>query len=155
MRMSSSGLDALIRSFENLEGSTNEIAHKALYKAAGVVADEVKAELNALPIDNGEGEKIHGATSTEKEDLISSMGISPHRDSDGAVSTSIGFSGKSRNKSKRFPGGVPNSALMRAIESGTSVRQKHPVIRPSLNRVRKRAVEAAKQEVINDIQKEI
>ena len=155
MRMSSQGLDNLIKSFDKLEGSTSEIMHKAVYQAAGIIADEVKSGLRSLPVDDGKRDKIDGATSTEKEDLIASMGIAPHREDNGSVTTSIGFSGKSSIKTKRFPAGVPNAVLMRSIESGTSIRKKHPVIRPALARVRKRAVEAAKKEAINEIQKEI
>lgn len=164
MRLNADGLDALIRTFEKLEGNTSEIAHRGLYKAAGVVADEIKAGLNALPIQEDpdgtpptikDGQKLSGVTSKEKQSLISSMGIAPHRESGGKVSTSVGFSGNSSVRTQRFPGGVPNAALMRGIESGTSMRQKHPVIRPALNRVKERAAEAAKQEIIDQLQKEI
>ena len=164
MRMKADGLDALIRTFEKLEGNTSEIAHRGLYKAAGVVADEIKAGLNALPVQEDPdgtppsldpGQKWSGVTAKEKQSLISSMGIAPHRESGGVVSTSVGFSGTSPVRTQRFPGGVPNGALMRGVESGTSMRQKHPVIRPALNRVKAMAAEAAKQEIIDQIQKEI
>lgn len=164
MKMTTSGLDALISRFEKLEGSTREIAHKGLYKAAGVVADEVKAGLQSLPIEEDpdgtpptikDGQKYTGITSKEKQALIDGMGIASHRDNGNTISTAIGFSGTSQVKTKRFPGGVPNGALMRGIESGTSIRKKNPVIRPALNRVKVKALEAAKQEIINDIQKEV
>lgn len=160
MKMSTSGLDALINTFDRLEGNTREIAHKGLYKAAGIVADEVKSGLQSLPIQEDpdgtpptikDGQRYTGITSKEKQSLIDGMGISPHRDNGNTISVAIGFSGTSQVKTKRFPGGVPNGALMRGIESGTSVRQKHPVIRPALNRVKATAAEAAKQEILKDI----
>ena len=164
MRMNAKGLDALIASFGKLEGNSKEIAHRGLYKAAGVVADEVKAGLSALPIqedpdgtppDIDEDKKWSGVTTKEKNSLLSGMGIAKHREQGGQISTAVGFKGVSPVKTKRFPGGVPNGALMRGIESGTSMRQKHPVIRPALNRVKARALEAAKNEIIEQIQKEI
>ena len=164
MKMSTKGLDALISQFGKLEGSTRKIAHEGLYKAAGIVADEVKKGLQSLPIQEDpdgtpptikEGEKYTGITSKEKQSLIDSMGVSPHRDSGKNISVSIGFSGTSPVVTNRFPGGVPNSALMRGIESGTSVRRKHPVIRQAMNRVQKKAAEAAQQEIIKTIKKEV
>ena len=132
MKMTTTGLEALINSFEKLEGSTREIAHKGLYKAASIVADEVKSGLRGLPIQEDpdgtpptlkEGQKYVGVTSKEKQSLIDSMGVSPHRDDGNRISVAVGFSGVSQVKTKRFPGGVPNAALMRGIESGTSVRK--------------------------------
>lgn len=164
MKMSNKGLDALIQKFDNLTGSTKEIAHKGLYKAAGVIADEVKSGLQSLPIQEDpdgtpptmrDGQKLTGVTSKDKQTLINSLGIAPHRDNGSSISTAIGFSGTSDVRTKRFPGGVPAGALMRGIESGTSVRTKHPVIRQALSRVKAQAAEAAKEEIIKDIMKEV
>lgn len=164
MKLKTQGLDELITKLNKLDSNTKEIMHRGLYKAAGVIADEVKSGLNALPIQEDadgtppsikDGQKLTGVTSKEKQSLISGMGIGRHREQGGKVSTSVGFSGKSSVKNKRYPGGIPNGALMRGIESGTSMRNKNPVIRPALSRAKTRAIEAAKNEIIEQIQKEI
>lgn len=164
MKVSSAGLDKIIQAMERLEGNTTEIAHKAVYEAAGQIADEVKNGLRALPIQenaNGRapymkpGHKLTGITSSEKADLIEGLGISPHREESGAVTASIGFDGYGSVPTKRWPQGVPIPLMMRSIESGTSFRQKHPVIRPAVNRVRKKAEETLKKRTIEEIKKEI
>ena len=164
MNVSASGLDALIKKFDKVTSDMPEIMDKAMYDAAGQVANEVKQGLQALPIqenDSGnaphvkDGQKLKGVTANQKADLINGLGIAKFRKSDGSVQTSIGFSGTGSTKTKKYPGGLPNTALMRAVESGTSFRTKTPVVRPALNRIRKQAQETLKNKVIDEIKKEI
>lgn len=164
MKISDSGLEKIISSFDRIDGTLEEIAEKAIYKAAGMIADEVKKGIQSIPIqenDHGKspymkkGQRLTGITSAQKSDLINSLGIAKFRKEDGAVNTSIGFSGTGSTTSKKHPKGLPNRTLMRSIESGSSLRQKHPVVRQALNSVRKRATETIKNEVTEQIKKEI
>ena len=93
----------------------------ALYDAAGMVADAIRA-----------------ATPTDTGDLREGLVIRPYRTEDGFVYTVIGFDGYDRK-------GTPNSLKARAYESGTSKQPKRPFIRPAVNSV-KAAAERSIQE---------
>ena len=162
MNISSAGLDALINSFNDLDRKLPEFEKRAMYKAAGLIADELKREIDALPIQENpdgsrpwaeKGEQLTGITTAQKADLEAGMGIAKFREEGGIISTSIGFSGKGSTKTKH--GRMANSTLMRQIESGTSYRKKNPVVRRTAAKVRAQAKAALQKEVTQSIQKEI
>ena len=163
MNVSSKGLDAIISSFDSLDGKLVDICDKAVYKAAGLLADKLKANVQSLPIEqdaNGKapykaGGKLYGITTTQQEDLVNSMGIAHFRNEGGVISTSIGFAGYGRTTSKKYPNGLPNRLLMRSIESGTSFRQKNPIVRQTITQTQKQAEETIKNEVTDNIKKEL
>ena len=164
MNINSTGLEEIIKGLDKISDHISDTAARGVYDAAGAIADEVKAGLQGLPIqqdENGDppympkGHRLYGVTATQKEDLLNSLGIARFRDENGVINTSIGFSGNGRTKTKRYPNGVPNRLLMRGVESGASFRNKTPVVRPAVNRVKKRAVELAKQKITDEIRKEI
>ena len=109
-----------------------EIAKKAIYAAAGIVADKIKSNLNSLPEEKfrylRDGEKFVGVPERQKKDLIDSFGITPiTTDSKGnwnaksVLTATEAFQQNTRS--------LPNQLLARAIESGSSVRQKKPFVR--------------------------
>ena len=164
MNMSDKGLDAIIKSLGEVADKTEEMSARALYQAAGLIADEVKNGLNGLTIQEdpdgtsphvGKGQKLHGVTSAQKADLIAAMGIAKFRRNDEYTETSIGFHGVGSTKSKKHPGGLPNRILMRAVESGSSIRQKTPVVRPAMTRAKAAAVKKAEAAFKNELKKEV
>lgn len=157
MNISGNGLDSIIKAFEQAADNLGDTCDKAMYKAAGRIADEVKAGLQGLPVHDNErtGHRIRGVTADQKADLIASMGIASFRKNDEYVETSIGFAGYGSTPTKKYPDGIPNRLLMRSVESGNSFRQKTPVVRPALNRVKKEAAEILKNEVTEQLKKEI
>lgn len=160
------GLDDLIMRLDRLAGKTDKIARGALGEAAKVSVEAVKDAIEAIP-ETPEGKQglpkyaapgtqIRGATSAQKEDLINSVGIAPFKNNGSVVNTSIGFDGYGSIPTKQYPGGVPNALLMRSIESGTSFREKTPVIRKAHSKIKAEAVQAAERkakELINNIMK--
>ena len=94
-----------------------KMAKYAIYPAAGMVLEELKA---ATPRDTG--------------DLRDSEILTKFVTKEGEVYTAIAFDGYDRN-------GVPNSLKARAIESGTSRMKKRPFIRPTVNRIKQRVIE--------------
>lgn len=121
-----------------------DVAKKAIYGAAEIVADKIKANLNALPEEKfrylRDGEKFVGVPERQKKDLIDSFGITPiTKDNEGNWNTKIGFDGYGSIPTKKYPNGLPNQLLARAIESGSSVRQKKPFVRPAVNATKKKA----------------
>lgn len=150
-RMIFKASDEYVLKLSDLKSRTKEIAGKAIYEGARIVADEIKANLMALPTEKYRhlqpNEKFVGVPEQQKKDLIESFGITPlERDNDGVWNVKIGFDGYGSMPTKRYPKGLPNQLLARAIESGSSVRQKTPFVRPAVNKTKKRV-----QEVMDEV----
>ena len=134
------GIDSFIKDINELAGDAEGICKMAVYDGAAVVADAVKANINALPTRVNKfvpkGHKARGATANEKAALISGFGISRMR-ANGTVDVSIGFDGYTET-------GKPISMIARSIESGTSWLQKTPFVNKGVASS-KGAAEAAMQ----------
>lgn len=134
------GIDSFIKDINELAGDSEGICKMAVYDGAAVVADAVKANINALPTRVNKfvpkGHQARGATANEKAALISGFGISRMR-ANGTVDVSIGFDGYMET-------GKPISMIARSIESGTSWLQKMPFVNKGIASSRG-AAEAAMQ----------
>lgn len=119
---------------------------KAVAAGAAVVANQIKANLKALPEEDfrklGEGETFHGLPAGQKKDLVDSFGLTPiAKDKNGFIHTKAGFDGYGSFHTNTYPDGVPNQLLARSVESGSTVRQKMPFVEPAVNVKRREAVE--------------
>lgn len=134
------GIESFIKDINELAGDAEGICKMAVYDGAAVVADAVKANINALPTRVNKfvpkGHQARGATANEKAALISGFGISRMR-ANGTVDVSIGFDGYTET-------GKPISMIARSIESGTSWLQKMPFVNKGIASS-KGAAEAAMQ----------
>lgn len=116
---------------DRVGAGSDEIAKKAVYAAAGMVADKIKSNLQSTVSGEATG------------DLEASFGITPiDRDSNGDWNTKLGFDGYDRN-------GVPNQLKARALESGTSRQPKRPFVRPAVNATKARA-KAEMEKIIDE-----
>lgn len=114
---------------------SDEVAKKAIYQGAKVVADKIKENL-----DNVLSGKSTG-------DMAASFGITPiGTDSAGNWDAKIGFDGYDENH-------VPNQLKARALESGTSRQPKRPFVRPAVNATKKQALEAMKKTIDEETEK--
>ena len=147
------GLDKYVAQLERLGKKTDTVISEAVYEMAKVVADEVKANLIALPsVPDTEGLKAFASTpqqkipitKAQKWGLVHSFGIASLRNAGGFIHVKIGFDGYNEVKTKTFPNGQPNALIARSIESGSSTREKTPFLRPALAAARKQAIEAAR-----------
>ena len=117
------GLDKYIAYLQSLEAATDEVIGKAVYEMAKVVADNVKANMMALPAVSNEAniatyKKGYSRLSEpEKEGLIEGFGISPMRNDQGYVNVKLGFDGYNSVKTKKYPNGQPNVLIARVTES--------------------------------------
>lgn len=141
-----------------LSNRSKEIVKKAIYPAAKIVADKVKSNIEGLPTDNDRflsgKDKFVGLPEPQKKDLIDSFGITPIKlGSDGYWTAKLGFDGYGSRPTAKYPQGVPNQLLARAVESGSSVRQKIPFVRPAVNATKKEALEAMKNAADEEIKK--
>lgn len=137
-----SGIDDYAKALGELWKESEKIITQAVYDGAGVVADEIRAGLKKLPIDNRQGtsdSKLKGVTRKQKADLINAFGIAPIENDGDSINTRLGFDGYGSVPTKKYPNGVPNAMLMRSVESGNSFRKKTPVVRPAVTRARKKA----------------
>lgn len=140
------GLDEYSKKLEILFKDTEKVVREAVYEGAAVVADEIKAGLKGLPIEEGGNglppvgtaeHKLSGVSRKQKSDLIDSFGLAPIENDGGYIETKAGVDGYGSIPTKKYPNGVPNAMLMRSIESGTTFRNKNPVFRKAVNRSRK------------------
>lgn len=129
-RMTFKAGDEYALKLSRLATGSDEIAKKAIYQGAKIVADKIKAN---IPKDTG--------------DLAESFGITKiDVDSDGDWNAKLGFDGYDRD-------GVPNQLKARAIESGTSKLPKKPFVRPAVNATKKQAQETMARVIDEEIKK--
>lgn len=145
-KMTIRGFDELELKLSQFGKMSTEIAKDVVMAGAQPVADEIRRGLESLPVDELKqlkaGEKFNVTPYGELKDLADSLGIAPPDiDSQGNVNTKVGFHGYGSYPSKKYPKGLPNKLLARAIESGSSVRHKQPFVRLAVNRSKKRAKE--------------
>lgn len=140
-----------------LESGSEEIAGKAIYAGAKIIANKVKENLNQLNTSTEEiamraaRESIPTyITDTAKKALIKSFGVTPmQRDEDGIYNVKVGFDGYNDIKTKKYPKGQPNQLIARACESGSSAMIKQPFMRQAVNSSKK-AAEAKMAEVLDE-----
>lgn len=137
------GLNDYELMISKLSKGVDDIAGKAIYAGAGIVADAIKENIKALPIVRGYGTKENplpgGVTAPQKAGLIDGLGISPMQSDAGYLNVKIGFDGYNATKTEKYPQGQPNQLVARGVESGTSWKQKKPFIRPAINASKSRA----------------
>lgn len=165
------GIDEYIAKLGNLSREAPHVCGKAVYEGAKVVADAVRRETEALPVESGrsrsydwkdwgEGaEKIRGVTKTQKAGLLEGLGIAKMRNDGGYYNVSVGFHGYNKQAALGDYGrrdGQPNAMIARAVNSGTYFRQKDPFFDRAI-RKSKPAAEAAMartaDQLINEIMK--
>lgn len=147
------GFDEYMAKLNELQANTTSLIKRAVYDGAAVVANEVRASIEALPSTDRnppKGEQL-GVLDYEKDGLLEGLGLSGMKNDDGFIYTHVGFEGYNRLKSKKYPKGHPNSMIARSIESGSSVRAKHPFMRKALQNAKQKAINAMAARLDEDI----
>lgn len=130
----SSGNDYALK-LSKLATNSEEIAKKAIYEGAGILADQIKKNLEGVLSDEATGE------------LVDSFGVTPiEQDSDGNWNAKVGFDGYDSD-------GVPNQLKARALESGTSKQPKRPFVRPAITKTRKLVLKRMGEVIDDEIKK--
>lgn len=147
------GLDSYISYLQKIDAVTDEVIGEAVYEMAKVVADSVRASIQALPTVSNEAniatyKKGYSRLSDkEKQGLLDGFGVSPMQDDNGFVNVKLGFDGYNSVKTKKYPKGQPNALIARVTESGSSYREKTPFIRPAVKAARKPAEKAGQAKI--------
>ena len=151
------GLNDYELMISKLSKGVDDIAGKAIYAGAGIVADAIKENIKALPIVRGYGTEKDplpgGVTAPQKSGLIDGLGISPMQSDAGFLNVKIGFDGYNATKTEKYPQGQPNQLVARGVESGTSWKKKSPFIRPAINASKQRAEDEMARILDQEIEK--
>ena len=118
-KLSFPGLADHERRLSRLMEGVPQIAGKAIYAGADLVADEIRKGIDGLPQQTG----------VTKQGLEEDLGIAPMRDEGGYLNVKIGFDGYNAR-------GIPNALMARVFERGTSTVKKRPFVRLAVNRAK-------------------
>ena len=144
------GMDEYLAKLGNLEFAAPGLAGQAIYEGAKVVADQVRAEIEALPTAESKRVAIpRDPTQVEKDGLLDGLGVAKKKNDSGYINVKIGMDGYNTDKTKKYPRGKPNAMIARSIESGSTVMKRNAFISRAVNKTKKDA-EAAMQKVIEE-----
>ena len=141
------GFDEYVRKIEDLKADSTKICKATVFPGAGILADAVRAQVDALAtisdaeaLGNWRSGTVQPHLSvSQKAGLQESLGVSPiRREPNGKIQASVGFPGYNSVKTKHFQNGQPNPEVARSLEKGTSYLQRDPFM--------SRAVKAAREE---------
>ncbi len=151
-RMTLQAGSAYMEKLSALAEGSRQIAEKAVYEAAGIVADQIRKNLKAN-LDDPESAAKNSGAETKKAGqkptgaLLDSLGIAPIQvDKNGYIGTKIGFDGYDSR-------GVPNQLKARVMESGSSTIQPRPFVRPAVKAAKKAAEETMDRVIDEEIKK--
>lgn len=140
--------------------NTEKICDKAVYEGASIVADAIRENIKALPaVNDVEGTHAWAAkreaplTKKAKQGLLDGFGVSPLRDDSGYRNVKLGFDGYNKLKTRQYPKGQPNVLIARVTESGKSVSEKRPFVRPAVRATRKIAEEKMAEVLDEELEK--
>lgn len=151
------GLDECTRALSRLSaGLKVEVCGAAIFDAADIVADEIRASIEDLPVDGGyasPNDPLRGPNRLQKEALLSSFGITRMQEDDGIYNVKLGFEGYNAIRTKRWPQGQPNAMIARSIERGTSYIEKTPFVKRAMGKAKGQALEAMQKSVERSIKR--
>lgn len=159
MKLKFDGIDSIADKLELFGNKTTGVMKSALYEGARVMADEMKKNLQSIPVQGQFWPYVHkgsnlitGMTREQKADVINSMGITRMMaDSDG-VRVRIGFNGYTTKGDGTGQVAIP--LLVRAFESGTSFIRKTPIVRKAFASGRPKVKEAIETQINRIISEE-
>ena len=154
------GLKEYEKRLSTLGKEGKAIAEKAVYAGAAIIADAVRANINALPAVKDEWGVVAynnnwsaPLTETPKKGLQDGFGISPMGNEDGILNVKLGFDGYNDMKTKKYPKGQPNAIIARSLESGSSIAKKRPFVAPAVRKTKKAAEETMAKIIDEEIAK--
>lgn len=145
------GLDDYLAQLGNLEFKSEDMVKRAVYPAAGMVADAIKDNISSIPTRAPKGSD--GLLEDQKRGLREGLGVAPFKNENGYINVKVGFDGYNQHKTKTYPEGQPNAMIARAMESGTSFSPKHRFVSDAVKRVKGRAEEIMRVELDKQINK--
>lgn len=140
------GMEEYERKLSRLGSQSTAAAKKAVYAGAGLVAKEIKSQLQSLQTTPDkkalaayQKKEAIRITSTQKQGLLNGFGLAKMRNENGYISTKAGFDGYNAVKSKRWPQGQPNAMIARSCERGSTAMLRQPFVSKAVSRAKKQA----------------
>ena len=154
------GMEEYERKLSQLGARSGEVARKAVYAAAELVAGEIRAGIRGLRtttatqaiINYHRGQPSY-ITEDQKEGLEESFGVARFRDDQGFINTKLGFDGYNRVVTKAWPKGQPNALIARSCERGSTAMIRQPFISRAVTRAKKQAETVMEQVFDEETQK--
>lgn len=142
------GMAEISELLEKMEQDAPKTASRALYVGAGIMADEIKKNVETIktaPFKYAkEGSRL---PSPEEKEIVqtAAAGIAKFNKNGTEVDTSVGFqnAGYAELKGKM----VPIPVIVNSINSGTSFMKKQPFVRKAANNAAPKAMEAMRQQI--------
>lgn len=149
------GLDDYIALLGNLEFKSEEIVGHSIYEGAKIVADEIRANIESLPVSANKSGRSgrRNPTQVEKDGLLDGLGVAKMRNDNGNFNVKIGMDGYNADITAKYPKGKPNAMVARSIESGTYFMNRNPFISRAVRSAKAAAEEAMKAEIDKQIAK--
>ena len=148
-KVTTNAINEYLRIIRSLGENADDVVKKAVYEGSAIIANQVSANISAIPIDESWGTESNpknGITSVEKAGLQDSFGIADMQDDNGFINTLIGFQQPDYNAN-----GKANIMIARATQSGTSFSRKIPffanALRATRGQARERMVQVAEEEL--------
>lgn len=148
--------DDWIKEFTKMGQDIGKICEEAVVEGAQPMADEIRKQIEALPEDKFRyltgNDEFSGIPSKQKKDLLNGLGITKADiDFNGNYNVKVGFDGYGSFKTKKYPKGLPNQLLARAIESGSSVRAKTPFVKTSIKKKKNEVLKIVEESIQSSI----
>ena len=142
-------LDDYLDRLGQLDKISEKYIGEAIYHGADIVADEIRKQIEALPVQEKPAKKgqRRNPTQVEIDGMLAGLGIAKKRVANGFSNVKIGMDGYNDHVTDTYPRGHPNSMIARSIEAGTSFINRIPFIERAVNAVRE-AAEDKMREVI-------
>ena len=155
------GMEEYERKLSRLGAQSGEVARKAVYAAAGLVADEIQAGVRGLTtttatqaiINYRRGQPSY-ITEEQKKGLEEGFGVAKMRDDAGFIHTKLGFDGYNSVKTRAWPRGQPNAMIARSCDRGSTSMVRQPFISKAVSQAKKQA-EAVMEQVLDEEIKKI
>lgn len=149
------GVDKYIESLDEMKYKVGAVAGRAIYEGAKIVADQVRSNIEALPVSDSKRDRGFGGrrepTQIEKDGMLQGLGIANKRVENGNINVKIGMDGYNADVTAKWPKGKPNSMIARSIEKGTTFINRHPFIASAVRSTREQAEAAMSAEVDKQI----
>lgn len=148
-KVTTNAINEYLQIIRSLGENADDVVKKAVYEGSAIIANQVSANISAIPIDESWGTESNpknGITAVEKAGLQDSFGIADMQDDNGFINTLIGFQQPDYNAN-----GKANIMIARATQSGTSFSRKIPffanALRATRGQARERMVQVAEEEL--------
>lgn len=148
------GMDEYLAQLGNLEYSAPYAIGRAVYDGAAIVADQVKKNIEDLPVDDTpHSDMVTGIRTIQKKGLKYGFGISKAETLNGYRHVKLGFDGYNKLISSKYPKGQPNAMIARTFEAGNSFTKKHPFVSPAVRATKEQAELKMAQTIDKEITK--